>query len=482
VSHAYNSYSLLRTGKDQWGQILPILNFRAYGDYPAALNLYFTVPSIALFGPTDFAARLPHAIAGLFTVIAVGIAAYKWTKNKYVLHLAMILCCFDPWTFFTSRTVLQSNWAVLFASLSLAYLASSSRIYFLTQILGLLSYHNARIFIPLISLAIMFYYRKFSLAHTLLVIISAAIILNPVARARNSWVGIVDAGAIAHIESLRANSNWPPIVSKLIFNRPIYFLSTAMRNYLDYFSPQFLFIAGGTQYQFSLPKFGVLSPAHYLLFYPALLVLILKIKTHSRLAPVLLWLALAPVAAAITRDRYAVVRATLMIPAVQITSAYLLSQASRRVQQPLLFVCVFINAALSLPYFSTYFTKYSLQYSQSWQYGHQQLIAYLNKSGLSQQPLLITKAYGEPHEFFLWYSKISPLKYQTDPTKITDFHANWYWVDSFSNYTFVNDWDLPSTSWSGVVIASPANPPKHGQLHTVINYLDEKPAFLVYRL
>ena len=40
ISHGYNAYSILKTGMDQWGQKLPIFNFRAYGDYPTTLNLY----------------------------------------------------------------------------------------------------------------------------------------------------------------------------------------------------------------------------------------------------------------------------------------------------------------------------------------------------------------------------------------------------------------------------------------------------------
>ena len=34
VSHGYNAYSILMTGKDEWGQLFPLTNFRAYGDYP----------------------------------------------------------------------------------------------------------------------------------------------------------------------------------------------------------------------------------------------------------------------------------------------------------------------------------------------------------------------------------------------------------------------------------------------------------------
>jgi hypothetical protein len=50
VSHGYNAYSILKTGRDEWGRLFPLSNFRAYGDYPLALNLYLTIPFIATLG------------------------------------------------------------------------------------------------------------------------------------------------------------------------------------------------------------------------------------------------------------------------------------------------------------------------------------------------------------------------------------------------------------------------------------------------
>src|SRR3989304_6986104 len=54
VSQGYNAYSILKTGRDEWGRLLPLANFRAYGDYPVALNLYLTIPFIAIFGLSEF--------------------------------------------------------------------------------------------------------------------------------------------------------------------------------------------------------------------------------------------------------------------------------------------------------------------------------------------------------------------------------------------------------------------------------------------
>ena len=68
ISHGYNAYSLLKTGKDQWDTSWPIFNFRAYGDYPTTVNMYLTIPFISIFGLNPITTRLPTAILGYLLI------------------------------------------------------------------------------------------------------------------------------------------------------------------------------------------------------------------------------------------------------------------------------------------------------------------------------------------------------------------------------------------------------------------------------
>src|SRR5689334_16268177 len=72
VAIGYNAYSILKTGKDEWGNFLP-LSFRSVGDYKAPILIYLTVPFIALFGETEFAVRLPVAISSLISVFVIAL-------------------------------------------------------------------------------------------------------------------------------------------------------------------------------------------------------------------------------------------------------------------------------------------------------------------------------------------------------------------------------------------------------------------------
>ena len=63
----YNAYSILKTGRDEYGKLLPVI-FKSFGDYKPGFYIYTTVPFIAIFGLTEFAVRLPSAIAGVIAV------------------------------------------------------------------------------------------------------------------------------------------------------------------------------------------------------------------------------------------------------------------------------------------------------------------------------------------------------------------------------------------------------------------------------
>ena len=52
ASYGYNAFSILETGKDEYGNFMP-LAFRSFGDYKAPLYIYFLIPFIKIFGNFD---------------------------------------------------------------------------------------------------------------------------------------------------------------------------------------------------------------------------------------------------------------------------------------------------------------------------------------------------------------------------------------------------------------------------------------------
>src|SRR3990167_10550251 len=65
---AYNAYSILKTGKDEYGAPFPLL-FRSFDDYKLPGMVYASIPAVAAFGTTALGARFTSAFLGSLTVM-----------------------------------------------------------------------------------------------------------------------------------------------------------------------------------------------------------------------------------------------------------------------------------------------------------------------------------------------------------------------------------------------------------------------------
>ncbi|NMC99499.1 MAG: phospholipid carrier-dependent glycosyltransferase, partial [Bacteroidales bacterium] len=232
ISYGYNAYSILKTGMDQWGSRFPIFNFRAYGDYPTTLNLYLTVPFIAVLGLTDFAIRFPHALMGVLTVISVYFLALGTTKRRNISLLASFLAAVGPWYVFASRFVIQSNLSVflLITAAAMFVHRKKSSVLFPTSLillfLTLFSYHTTRIFSPIFILLMAFIFRKdiknkiIYIFVAIFIALSAYILVNPNATARGNVLFIINQSAVNKIIESRNSSKLPDSVKRFVYNRP----------------------------------------------------------------------------------------------------------------------------------------------------------------------------------------------------------------------------------------------------------------------
>jgi len=364
--------------------------------------------------------------------------------------------------------------------------------------LSLYAYHNTRIFVPLLVLPLLpVILRRWqtTLVFLLFFIPAVVILALPSTRARSTWVGILDQGAVARIEEQRNSGSLPVSLSRLVYNRPVYLVFRAVSNYLGYFSPRFLFLSGGTQYQYSVPEFGVLNLINLPFFYLGILFLIKNLKssknqiTNNRF--LLWWLLLSPLPAAITRDQYAVIRATTMLPVVQLVAALgvmgVLGKFSLRVRPTLILTFIVFFCLFAVRYFYIYFTRYNRDYSRDWQYGYKIAVNYAKAKYAQYDKIIFTKYYGEPHEFVLWHWPWSPPVLLSDPAFAWDYHSDWYWVDGFDKFKFVNDWEIinfvnsPHPTEKYLIFSGPENIVPGTEL-TRINFLDGNPAFIIKEL
>ena len=164
VSHGYNAYSILKTGKDEWSKSFPYI-FRAYGDYKLPVYIYLTAGSVALFGLNDFAVRFPSALAGVLSVLFTYLLVKKLFKNDLVAFLSAFFLAVSPWHLFLSRPAFEANLAsfLVIAGIYFFLLGLEKKwllplsVFFLG--LSVHTYNSARVFVPLILITLFLIYK-----------------------------------------------------------------------------------------------------------------------------------------------------------------------------------------------------------------------------------------------------------------------------------------------------------------------------------
>ena len=101
----YDAFSVLRTGRDHHGALLP-LNFRAFDDWIPPVHQYLLIPFVAILGPTVLAGRLLSAILGTSIIITTYVI-FGHMCSVRVGFLASLFVAFSSWGINFSRVGLS---------------------------------------------------------------------------------------------------------------------------------------------------------------------------------------------------------------------------------------------------------------------------------------------------------------------------------------------------------------------------------------
>ena len=508
VSHGYNAYSILTTGKDEWGTAFPLI-FRAFGDFKLPVYIYLTVIPVFLFGLNAFAIRFVSTLAGVIAIPLIYFLAKQLFPDRKNLGLiAAALLAFSPWHFFISRPALEANLALTLtiAGALFLLLGLKNTLYYLPAAvffaLAPHTYNTARVFIPLLLLTFFFIYRKalkidlLATLSLLLVIFSFAIVINQVAvgsgTARYQKIAILSEPAVFQIGENRSHSRLPAPLARLVYNRPVYFATTYIKNYFSYFSPPFFNQSHGVQTQFAAPNQNLFTvPVLFLALIGFLLALKNNHQGHNWF--LIAWLLLSPVAAATTADPPQALRPNTMIPAIIILSAFGLVYVAKWLKTPFIVLFTALFVFLFASYLNLYFGDYQKTYSAAWQFGNREAIEVITKNIDKYDRIIMTKRYGEPHIFYAFYSRLDPKLLIPGPDNIRFMKSDWYWTDKIGKVYFINDWQIPTgvvntlplesggtiSTNNSLLITSPDHLPKNTTVIDKIDFLNGDPAFVI---
>lgn len=229
-----------------------------------------------------------------------------------------------------------------------------------------------------------------------------------------------------------------------------YFSSHFIKNYISFYSPEFLFVKGGSHYQFNTPFYGLLYLVNLPFFILGLLYLIKNFKLKS-FKIMFIWILFYPLAASVTRESPHTLRGITFLPIPMVLTAIGLVNSYETIKKirfrnlsPNIyaFSYFFILGISVFIYYKFYFSSYVKYYSWAWQFGYKDTVSYIKDNYFEYDYILISKVYGEPHEFVLFYYSWEPKKYFEDSNLKRFYQSSWYWVDSFDKFYFINDWNI----------------------------------------
>ena len=90
AQYAYNAYSILKTGRDEWGELMPI-HFRFNGEDHVPLIFYFIAICFQVFGVNDVSVRMPAIILGSLIPIVSYFFIKLLSKDKKLAYIFAFL-------------------------------------------------------------------------------------------------------------------------------------------------------------------------------------------------------------------------------------------------------------------------------------------------------------------------------------------------------------------------------------------------------
>lgn len=491
----YNAYSVLKTGRDEYGTWFP-LSLRSYDDYKPPLYMYLAVPSIALFGLETWAVRLPSALAGILAVLGTFFLV-KELYNRNLALLAAMLLAISPWHIQFSRIAFEANigvtiniwavWAFLKGLHQRKMLVVSAFLFGL----GLYAYHSERIFVPLLVLLLSFIYRKELLEQKRSVFMALivgvltvapllTVFLNPttVTRLRGTSSLADQTGLLARsVRKLEEDQRNGNPLGVIFDNRRIVWAKTLVDGYLSHFSFRWLFVTGDNP-RHHAPDMGLL----YLVELPFLLWgMIVVGRQGGNVARVLFgWLLLAPVAASPTTELPHAIRTLAFLPVFQVfTAVGLISVYSsyNNYKGYIFRFCIFMLFAFNFIYYlHMYFVHMNREVSEYWQFGYKQAVDYAQNKGARYGKVVVSTKLEQPHMFFLYFLKYDPTRYLTEGGTSSGGFAEVR--NKFGRFEFRPiDWGRESKDGQTLYIGTPKEISAANLL--TINYLDGKEAIRI---
>ncbi len=462
ISQLYDTESIVKTGKDIYGNFLP-LAFPSTGDYKVGHYIYISTIPYLIFGHQEFTIRIAAAFFGSLTVLGVFLFTYTFSGNFWIALTCSGLVAITPSEIFYSRKSFENVIGVSLVFFGLYYLFESLRqnnrkvfsyIGVFLMILAMYIYTSHTMVVPLLLLSFAILFRKEIKTKFLIkLFLFGSILIIPLA-----YITFTNSDIRFRASSVFINQDMNLLRQINISGNPIKtYFDYIFLKYLNQFNPVYLFGNG-----LDLTKQGFLGMVHLLFIdFPLLLfgIIFLFRENHINLArKIFLFLMsmLPMIPSALTFEQFSPHRAMMEFTVLSIISGYGIFWLIK-LRTKLVYLLIPL-IGLNLVYFVHIYTvNYPFEKSQQIHYPFKELALFAWSKYNDFDSIVIDPTYGQSapvygvatQYYLAYYGNYPPAKLQKE-LKINSVGMTF---DKF--YIRKVDWRVDQNLKNTLVIVSP---------------------------
>lgn len=440
VDAGYQAYSLLTTGRDYKGNFLPIY-IQSFSEWRAPGFMYSMVPFIYLFGLNEWGVRLTAAFWGMVSLVGFYLLLKEVGTKTGTVLLALFLLAISPWHIQYSRagfepTLLSS--LVIFGALFLLRALRNGKLReaILAAIvfgLSFYAYNTANVFVPLFVIGLIYLYpgsskrksnvlRFFLLVLVMVIPLLFSVLQGHAADRYRRFSVFYDDSIVDKINRYRSVSGENKFLGLVFHNKPFLWTKKIVSNYLNSFSPDFLFGHGDVTFRHSLHEVGGFFWTEAILIVLGLLTIARKKELQFNDKAMIFWLLLSPAPASLTIDgsNHASRLFYMIFPLVYFASVgglslieKLQSARSRLESSGYKIILVLVSLAIAIEFLNYqhyYWAHYPIESWRWWHYGYKEAIASINSlaSSANYRKIIIENTYEPAYIRYLFWTKVDP--------------------------------------------------------------------------
>lgn len=521
ASLGYNAYSILETGKDEYGKFLPVV-LRSFDDYKPALYAYLIIPFIKIFGLSIISVRLPSVILGILSVFStyylvkelLGFSPKQENNSNKLFLISLLsagLLAFSPWHIQFSRIAFESNVGLAFNIFAFLFFLKGLRkplFFFFCVFFASLSiyvYQAEKVFVPAFLVALIFIFRsklqeidkKWLIGSLVLLIILIFPMISFILTDKNALLRAKGVSVFSdqteflkrNVVKLSHDKERDDKIGALFDNRRIEYAKSIISGYIAHFDLNWLFITGDIS-RHHAPYMGLL----YIFELPLIFIGVYSLAfgnfdKKTKLA-IFSYFLLAPLPASVTSGVPHAVRALNFLPMFQVFSgagAVTALWYVRNIRQSyfrfsiIAFALLFLAVNFSY-YFNQYFVQQNYFYSKEWQYGYKEAVDYIRPllSGYDKVIISNQAPLDQSYIFFLFYLSYSPSTYQKETEDVSGGFKESHFFGKFEFRSI--DFNKENISRKTIIVGRPNDFPQSVKVLKLIRYLDGEEAIKIVEI